>query len=213
MPDLNDPATRRDRTARPNLPGIWICTIRWLRTRHDPLRTGQFTYHCKGRGLVIGVTVFITVESLITHVLLLAIFGPAWWTWLLLAFGLYSAAWIFGRYCACMAVLPHFVGPETVRLYCGNIAELTIPRQAVLRARLSARSLDGGRGKLVLDEPDAEGCRDASFSNGSCNIAIDLDPGADLVFNGELVTDPIATLHINVDEPADFIAALARADL
>jgi len=188
---------------------MWTCTIRWLRTRREPLPAGQFTYCRRGKVLVIGFTVFMAAESLITHGVLLAIFGPALWTWVLLAFGLYSAAWIFGRYYACMVVRPHAVTADAVLLYCGNIGELIIPREAVLSARRTRHGQIGGLGKLVVEKskPAAE----ARFSNGSCTVAIELDPGAPLTFNGKPVTTPISTLYINADDPDGLIAALSEA--
>jgi hypothetical protein len=172
-----------------------ICLARWITGRRDP----GFAYHQAKKLPVTVFMVLLVFESLGTHLVLLAIFGGTWWAWTLFGLDVYTWLWLFGYY-GSLVVLPHQIDDMVLRLRYGYLAELLVPLAAIKSVRRNRRPERKG-GKLIVDGDEA------TFACGETTVTLELDPDVGLSFRDERVA-PIARLHLTVDDPTAFIAAI-----
>lgn len=179
--------------------------LRWMLRRHQANAPGSFAYH---RAKKIPVYTFFALgalEGIGTHLVLLVIFGSRWWIWTIFGLDMYTMIWILGLY-ASMIVLPHRIEADVLRLRHAYLAELIVDRATVRGARMVAGGQSKG-GKLMVDATGR-----GVFCSGDTTVAIDLDPEFPLHLGGLRVTDRVTTLHVTVDAPRDFVAALTTMD-
>ncbi|TWP35668.1 hypothetical protein FGL98_12680 [Leekyejoonella antrihumi] len=185
-------------------PRMWICLTRWLTGQRPARAPGRAAYHHEKTLLFATLAGLLGFESLLTHLLLLAIVGNTWWVWALFAIDVYTLAWILGFY-ASLVVLPHQLDATTLRLRYGYLSEVIIPRSAIRGVR-PARRPENTKGKLVTNPDGGAGY----YTSGPASIAIDLDPQARLTYRGLPVTEPIRTIYLTADD-ATTVAASWRA--
>jgi hypothetical protein len=179
--------------------------LRWILRRHQANAPGSFAYHQAKKIPVYTFMALIGLEGIGTHLVLLVIFGSRWWIWSIFAVDMYTLIWIIGLY-ASMIVLPHRIEVDVLRLRHAYLAELVLDRTAVRGARIVA-GRQTKNGKLMVDATGR-----GVFCSGDTTVAIDLDPRFPLYFGGLRVTDAVTTLHVTVDAPRDFVAALTTTD-
>jgi hypothetical protein len=148
------------------------------------------------------IVALMAVQTLLTHLVLVMIFGDPLWVWIVCGVDAYAVIWILGFY-ASMVVIPHRVNRNDLRLRYGFLKEIVVPRAAILRVR-PVRYAERKPGKLLVD-----GTGEAMFTSGEATAAIQLDPDVALRFRCRPVPERINTLYVTADAQDEFVAAVA----
>ncbi|QUQ62434.1 hypothetical protein [Kutzneria sp. CA-103260] len=170
------------------------CLVAWaLRRPEDP---SAFAYGRGFRPLVHVLLAMSIVEGLVVEFVLGAVLPGTFWPWLLLALHVYGVLWILGLL-ASLTTRPHQLLPDALVLRDSTFSELTIPLSAITSVKPHARP-NILRSGLKVDGDTA------LYAYGDANIAVHIDPVDDPRLAG------VRHLHITVDEPRRFLAAMER---
>lgn len=170
------------------------CLFALLFRRYSP----GFTYGRNFRPIVWVLAVLTIVEGVVVE-LVLAFALPGFWPLFALALHVYGLLWVFGLL-ASLTTRPHLLHSDVLVLQDGAFSRLTIPLSAI--TSVTSINRPGSLRSGLKVEGDT-----ALFAYGDANIAINIDPVADHRLTG------VRHLHITVDEPSRFLAAMEESSL
>lgn len=173
---------------------VWQALI--LLVRRDRFAVNEFSYGSGLRPLLYTVIGLLVVEGAIVEIVLAAIVGDGWWTWVFAAIHLYAFCWIVGIL-ASLRTRPHVVSDDEVLLRDSIFGGLCIPRSWISDVRV-ARTPNTGRSGLVVDDDTGTG----RFCHGDGTAMIELDEPRTI--NGICVR----RLAVSPNQPNLFAASL-----
>ena len=183
-------------------PRLWVCLLRWASRRMRP-GEDDFSYHKRSLagGLVAVVALTTPAELLIWEILV-----P--WAWLriaLLIVGIYALIWVLGFY-ASLAVLPHRLEVDGLRLHYGAFAQGFIPYSEIERIERKARKAPKpGDGLQTHPEENAL----YLATGGKTDLTLHLRTPQ--VIDGLLRTsEPATTIHLSADQPEKVTSKLRQ---
>jgi hypothetical protein len=176
--------------------------LRWAfrRTRQGE---DDFSYHKRSlAGALVAVVALTTPLELLIWEFLVP------WAWLriaLLILGIYALFWVFGYY-ASLAVLPHRLEAEGLRLHYGAFAQGFVPYAKIARVeRRRQQAPKAGDG--IRSDPTGDALYFAI--DGKTDLMLQLR--ALLAVDGLLRTlGPTSTIHLAADEPERMAPELRR---
>jgi len=190
---------------------LWITIVRWL-TRRGPSGPAAFPYH---RRSSLGLLALFCLLATPIELLLWEILIP--WSWLRLALfvlGSYGLIWIVGLY-ASFRTAPHQLADRELGIHYGLLSSARLPYDAIAAVTVKRRSApkhnDGVQIVQELSTQDAT-ARGVAFIGigGRTDVTILLrrPVAIERLFGSSA---PVTTIHLAVDEPRGFVAAVERA--
>lgn len=181
-------------------PRIWVCLARWA-FRRIPRGPDIFGYtRDSGMAFVLAVLICSAPIELLLGDLLLP------WHWLRLPLALievYSILWIFG-FAASLSALPHRLHTHALELHYGILLEGMIPYEAIASVQLEKTNAPQSRSGYQIDASHETLWL---VNGGTAQVTLHLR--APVALEGILrPTPPVTTLHLALDDPARFVAAI-----
>jgi hypothetical protein len=183
-------------------PRLWVCLVRWV-LRSSQRGEDDFSYRKRSLagGLVAVVALTTPVELLIWEILV-----P--WAWLriaLLVLGIYALFWVFGFY-ASLAVLPHRLGVNGLRLHYGAFAQGFIPYSEIQKIERRIRKAPKpGDGLQTCSEENAL----YLATGGKTDLTLRLRTPQTI--DGLLLTsEPATVVHLSADQPEKMTSKLRQ---
>ena len=191
---------------------LWTTLIRWL-ARRGPSGPAVFPYARRSPlGLLVGFVALTTPLELLLWELLIP------WTWLrvaLFVLGIYGLAWVVGLY-ASLRIYPHELGDRSLRVHHGLLATAWIPYEAIGAIEIEQRSAPKQNEGVQIVRSDRE--TGGASTPVAAFVAVGGKTDVTLALTHPLTIErlfgpsaPVTTIHLAVDDPAGFVAAVERA--
>ena len=183
-------------------PRLWVCLLRWASRRARP-GDDDFSYHKRSLAGALLIVVVLTtpVELLIWEILV-----P--WAWLriaLLVLGIYALIWVFGFY-ASLAVLPHRLEEDGLRLHYGAFAQGFIPYSEIEKIERKTRKAPKP-GDGLQTHPEESALYLATGGKTDLTLRLRTPQAIDGLFR---TSEPATVLHLCADQPEKMTSKLRR---